>query len=744
MVSNIFILDEHLKTQKVLAINGRHTFFNDLYKLDLSTGAESYEFSTNACDIEESYYVMFLYKGVYKLFQIIEIEQEHSEGNIITTVYTESACLELINGVVRPYKADNVRCIDFFEHILSGTDWVIGECSSTIEDKAIPVDIDKTTQIWSVIQDYMSEFGYEISSRVIYESGYVKAKVIDIYATEELGNKTYKRFEYGRNTKGIIKKKDLYDFCTALILETKLDLANEGELTKGEYIKPAGSDVILAPNENILYNYGKDYIYGVYEDGDSVSAAEVVEKAVEELKRRATPKFDYEVDTALTYREYEEVSLGDVVYVVDHTFKPRITLEARIGELNISFTDRNNCSCVLTNYKEVKNKVKNSYSIVNEIKDYINNIEVGLLSKTALDQLILYLKQLSYEYEEITAIVNELEAIAQEMANKERDKVSGEYVDILVNDSRRNYVCSTVRSMKFRLPTEAPSADFSTVIEFTTEKHTDPTKFYQSTLIWLDGDDCINGALVPNADTKYTITIWVEETYSRIYKGQVTKESYGGSYKAYVNKTDYVDKVSECMKTYYDNRDKFKYNTTTIYSFKDPTTEENRAKWQTDGKYHIDCSTFCQLVTRGITYVNSTYNKPDKSPYYLSTKYQYSFVLDASITDRDRFASDQARACIENGWQLGYDMSKQENWQYLQTGDIVFWSKRVGESSAEINERYMQVGHVAIVNTVKVNPNTNLIDATTYEATSHENTILNRYLSNNYPEKILFVARPRR
>ena len=102
MVNTIFIMNEHLKVIKVLTVNGQNTFFDDLYTLDLSTGSESYEFSTNV-DVEESDYVMFYYHNQYKLFQITEIEQEHSKGEIITNVYGESICLELLNNVGRPF-----------------------------------------------------------------------------------------------------------------------------------------------------------------------------------------------------------------------------------------------------------------------------------------------------------------------------------------------------------------------------------------------------------------------------------------------------------------------------------------------------------------------------------------------------------------------------------------------------------------------------------------------------------------
>ena len=355
MVKNVFILDKHLKTDKVLTVNGKNAFFDDIYTLDLSTGTETYEFSTTITEINESNYVMFYYHGKYKLFQIVEIEQEHAEGDIVTTVYAETACLELLNNVVRSFEGE-YNTISFLEHVLEGSEWAIGEYSSSLAEKVVSVKVDKTTQKWSCIQDYMGDFGYEISPRVIYDNGHVKAKLIDVYSEGGLGDHTYKRFEYGYNVTGIVKKKDLYDWCTALIIDTDKDVTNV-EYNEGEYIKKAGSDVVLAANENRKYNLGRDYIYSNFEAKDCNDATDAVVKAIEELKRRATPRFDYECTTALTYREYDDLNLGDTVYCIDHTFSPTLTLEARVGKLELSFSDRTKCRCTLTNYKEVKSKI---------------------------------------------------------------------------------------------------------------------------------------------------------------------------------------------------------------------------------------------------------------------------------------------------------------------------------------------------------------------------------------------------
>ena len=394
MVETIFILDEHLRTSKLLTVNGKNNFFDDCYSMDLSTGVESYEFSTNVQDLDEKNYVMFKYHDQFKLFQITEIEQEHNEGKIITYCYGESVCLELLNDVVRAFNGP-FNCIQFLQHVLAGSGWSIGNYSSSLENKTLEVDISKTTQKWSCIQDYMSEYGYELNTRVLYENGRIIAKLLDVFEEGQLGNRTYKRFEYGRNVEGIVKKKDLYEWCTALIIDTDQNI-NDVEFEKDAYVKPKGSDVIMAKYENNHYNLGRNYIYSSYEDKSS-SPEEAVENAYNELKRRATPCFDYECTTIMTYEEFGEISLGDTVYVIDHSFSPIVTLEARVGKLEISFTDRNDCKCNLTNYKEVKSKIRTELTgTITEILESYFPITEDMIAGEAIKPE--HLKEDTYEF----------------------------------------------------------------------------------------------------------------------------------------------------------------------------------------------------------------------------------------------------------------------------------------------------------------------------------------------------------
>ena len=385
MVKNIYILNSQLKVIKVLNIKGDNVFYDDTYTQDLSTGTSTFEFSTNVTGIiEEGNYVMFYHKLKYELFQIVEIEEEHKEGGITSHCYAEGAVLELLNGSFRGLKGDMTA--DFLmKKILDGTRWELGYCSESLKTNIQMVNIDKTTQIWDIIQTYMGIFNYEIDTRVTYSAGKVMGFYIDLYDEGELGKKTYKRFEYGRNVSGIVKKKDLYEWCTAIIIDCQCEVDNISFSQHG-FSKGNGSDTILAETANDIYNAGKPYIYGVY-DGNEVDGREAVDNALKDLKRRCIPKFDYDVTTALTYQEYMDISLGDTVRVNDTSFDPPLLLEARISKIELSFSDRNNCKCTLSNYRQLKtnaldltkfisgNKKLTEQDIIN-IKKYLAELDI--------------------------------------------------------------------------------------------------------------------------------------------------------------------------------------------------------------------------------------------------------------------------------------------------------------------------------------------------------------------------------
>lgn len=406
MVNTIFILDRTYNVVRILVgnKNAQKVFWDDTYTQEFDTGAETFEFSCYLDEaVVEGNFVVFRYNNQYKMFSIIDMEQQHSEGRLVANCYCEIASLTLLNSFVRPFSGD-MNCIQFFQHILQGTDWVIGRYSSSLENNIQTVDVSNIQNVWSLIEDYKDIYECELNVRIDFENNHVTGQYIDIYSDGGLGNKTFKRFEYGRNVTGIIKKKDLYDWCTGIIIDSNCDVGDI-IITKGDNLgfeKSAG-DVILNDNANRMYNNGRTHVIGVY-NGDETDPMTACVNAWKELKKRSEPRFDYEVTTALTPDEYEDLLLGDTVYVIDHSYTPPLLLEARVGELQLSFTDRTKNKCVLTNYKEIKSKLLDAdyVKLTGTIQDVVNTF-FPITSEGIADGAICDGKIDTVYYREITA-----------------------------------------------------------------------------------------------------------------------------------------------------------------------------------------------------------------------------------------------------------------------------------------------------------------------------------------------------
>ena len=738
-VNTIFILNREKKIIDTISRAGDSSFFDDIYDIDLATGTETFEFSVS--DIERYSeelvglnYILFKFKGKFKLFQIKTEGFEHEEGDIISNIYCENTGISLIN---EPAPAGSItgNISYFFKTILDQTDFVVGEVDSSL-NKVITVEIDKKTNVLKAIQDNISKFDCEIEFDLEIRNNKVTKQKINCY--RERSNKKGKIFTFGKGIEAISKNIDWTDFCTAIYAFGKDDITVAGaswSVANGNPIdKPSELDYVPNMDAFSVYNNNGRHIWGYYES-DAEDKYTLLQEGYEESLNRGKPKIDYEVKVIYD----DDLEIGETVILRDFNFKPNpLILEARVNRLKISFSDETECKAEFANYKEVQSNIKQlkKEDILSDVFEYVNNLKTGILTETQIETLRNYVEQIKIENEEVNSIIESLRKVAYDkFQESEKHKVYGENVDVILNEGRSYYCQDVVKYIKFTAPSEC-SNDYNVTLTFRTEEG-EPTKVNQDNDIWLTGDDCINGGLLIKCDSTYTINISLDNnvTTPRKFKGDVSKVYHGGEYLAYINKTKYCENVIELLQTYYDKRDLFVYSTTTPYSFKNPCTQVNITKWATNPNgFHIDCSSLTQFAARGITYINSIYNHNDKSPYYLSNKYKYSYEV-------PRFAADQAKYCIEQGWQLDLDVSNKNDWKKLQPGDIVFWKKRFGDddTNATVNSRFMQVGHIAIVKGFNSNG-----DVHTIEATSTTPCIRNRTIENNYPEKLLFFARPRK
>ncbi|WP_419724693.1 phage tail protein [Terrisporobacter petrolearius] len=383
MTDTVFILDRNKNVIDYLSNNGVSPdapFFDDIYIQELSNGVETYEFSTlsNARTseaLELGNYVVFKYDNNYKMFQIMDLEDYHKDGKQIINCYCEMSGLELLTDYCEPFSIEgNVEL--FFNTVLQDTNWSIGGYSSSLATNIQQVKVDKYTNVYKVIQENISTYGnIEIEYRVEFDGNRLLGYFIDVYENGYRGSKVYKRFEYGENVSGITRKRNLNDFASAMIGQGKDKLTFkdiEWEKSNGDPAdKPKGQDFVVDLEANDKFNKHGKYIKGLFDDSDITNPQDLLLKSWEKLQEVKEPKFDYDVDLALTSVEYEDIKIGDTNYVIDNDYNPPIFLEARIGKLEISLTDPNKNKCTLSNYKDLVSKTRKDIS-EDEINEIVN------------------------------------------------------------------------------------------------------------------------------------------------------------------------------------------------------------------------------------------------------------------------------------------------------------------------------------------------------------------------------------
>ena len=128
------------------------------------------------------------------------------------------------------------------------------------------------------------------------------------------------------------------------------------------------------------------------------------------------------------------------------------------------------------------------------------------------------------------------------------------------------------------------------------------------------------------------------------------------------------------------------YTNRTVFNYGQEGTAVSRINsgQMIDGKYNIDCSSFVELVLRGVTYENSAYlnagtNYPTNPSFYYDTTFPHKY---------DRFlANEQGHYAYEHGWS--YRPNK--DFSNVEPGDIMFFSE------GEEPDKFRGVTHNGVV-----------------------------------------------
>lgn len=352
----IFILNTSEQVTGTLARYGTTNkvtpYFDDKYVVDLSTGAETFTFSTFANTKESTQvvggnFVAFQEGNGYKLFQISEVTEEHTDEHI-KTAYCEMAGIELINEILRATTLSSASIEQALTFALQDTEFQVGNIDASLV-AVHTIELKDPIKAYNFIQQYIiGLYGAEISYRVEIKGGRIVGKYIDCYA--ERGDFKGIRFEYGKSINKVKKVADFTELATALVCQGK----NGTTISSVEAPdKPVGQDWIGDEEAYQLYNKNGSHIFDVFKY-DTESPAELLLEARKELANRCKPKLKYEVDVELLGTE---LNIGDTIYVVDNEFLPPLHLSARVSQIQKHRTDPSKDKVILSNYKEVVSKI---------------------------------------------------------------------------------------------------------------------------------------------------------------------------------------------------------------------------------------------------------------------------------------------------------------------------------------------------------------------------------------------------
>lgn len=225
------------------------------------------------------------------------------------------------------------------ESALEGTGWEPGHVDAGRGAQAV---------VWhemmaiSAIRNICDVYGLEVEQRVEIDGAYVTKRYVDLF--NRRGRDTARRFEYGRDLRGIRRTVSSTPVYTRLYCYGKT-LQGEENKTAGGYSKRVditsvngGRAYVEDTEATAVWGLpdgkgGKIPAEGIYENGDCEDPAQLLAEGNAALKENCEPKVTYEADVIALQRagfDADGVDIGDGVQIVDTAFPGTVRLMGRV------------------------------------------------------------------------------------------------------------------------------------------------------------------------------------------------------------------------------------------------------------------------------------------------------------------------------------------------------------------------------------------------------------------------------
>lgn len=373
-------------------VPGLPSFFNDNWHRYLAEGAATFDFSVNKfkngalqdyCQfLNDQAYISFTYEGEDFLFSVLTSE----ETDDVITLNTATLNLELRNEQANPLVNSSSHNIQWYfdqMQLIYNAQITIGinEVSNLTRTISYDGQESKLARLLSVIGNFDAEFEFVTD---LNDDGTLKGINLNIYKANDgasiQGVGTWRNdvtLYFGKNISGVrrtIDRTQIFNATTVTGAEGLNWNSSEWSVKNAdgveEFYKRKGSNTAFAPLSAELYpsqiksSTGDFWIRKDFET-EYKSANEMWGYALSQFKKYAYALVTYEVSAksklvSQAVGDGQALSIGDTVRIQDENFSAQtggFILQARVSELEISFSNPSNNKLTFSNYVELESGI---------------------------------------------------------------------------------------------------------------------------------------------------------------------------------------------------------------------------------------------------------------------------------------------------------------------------------------------------------------------------------------------------
>ncbi|EOW9530625.1 phage tail spike protein, partial [Bacillus cytotoxicus] len=353
-------------------------------------------------------------------YVITEIEKNSNNRSV--TVYASGEWILLAKaGYIMPQRIESKTVNEFIDMALPGTKWKRGRTeyagfhTMTIDEPISPLKF---------LKDIASLFDLEIVYRCEVAGSQVVGRYVDM--VKRRGRVTGKEVTLGKDLKGIVRRENSQNICTALFGfvrgENEKIITVENINNGLPYI--VDNDAFQRWSENGQHKFG---FYTPETEDLNMTDKRLMTLMEIELKKRINSSVSYEVDAQDISRvlglAHEEINEGDTIRIKDTGFTPKLYLEARAIAADESFTDPTQDKYVFGDYREIVDPNEELRKLYNKIR--------GSLGSKANKELLEQLEKLAEQAKgEAEQAIRESQA-AKDLSEKLKENIEQNMVEII-------------------------------------------------------------------------------------------------------------------------------------------------------------------------------------------------------------------------------------------------------------------------------------------------------------------------